>query len=173
MSPIVNLSNKDLWLARQLAAMRSKFSRANGVATQKIDPNSSDVDIDFTGILGEMAVAKFFDGSWPSIEDGPDAGFDTYIGPYRCQVKTTKHEHGKLLLESAAEMNDTDIAILAVVLEPSRVKLAGWCSRRHFEQHAKPFNAYGSAGVAIDQSRLRSIGDLLVGVREQQLNRAS
>lgn len=172
MQPIVTLNNKELWFARQLAATRGKFSRANGVVTQKIDPNSSDTDIDFTGILGEMATCKFFGGSWPSVEDGPDAGFDTYVGPYKAQVKSTRHENGRLLFESADELSDTDVAILAIVQADDKVKLAGWSSKSHFSQNSKPFRMYGAEGVAVEQSRLRPIGDLLAGIRQQELKAA-
>src|SRR6059058_284162 len=159
MNPIIELNEPQLWAAKQIAAARGKFSRTNGVKTQKVDPNSSDVEIDLTGVLVELAVSLFFGGnSFLSFEDGVDAGWDTYIGKLKAQVKATRHVNGKLLLESADELKDTDIAILAIVIDDQHIKLAGWCSRSHFLQNCKPFNQYGRSGVAVEQSRLRDIG---------------
>ncbi len=171
MTPVIEFTESELWTIRQMATARGRFSRASGTATQKVDESRTDVEIDLDGMLGEMAVCKWFD-CWPSLENGPDPGFDTFIGRFKVQVKATRHQNGKLLMKSLDDF-DAAIAILAIINEDLTVRLPGWCSRRDFLNDHKPFNAYGKDGVALEQTKLRPISELMASIRSEQLKRSA
>jgi hypothetical protein len=167
----VTFADDELWRIRQLAAARGVVARASGTKTQKVDPSRSDVEIDMDGMLGEMAVAKFF-AEQPCVTPGPDDGFDLYVGRWKAQIKTTRHQNGKLLM-SHQEARDAHIAILCVIEDDKTVRLAGWHTGEYFIANAKEFKAYGASGYGLDQVKLRPIEQLLAGIRLMELRGAA
>lgn len=156
---VIHLDESDLWRIKQLANGRSVFSRARGIQTQKVDPSRSDVEIDLDGMRGEYAVAKFF-GETPSMECRPDDGWDLYLSGYRCQVKTTRHPRGRLIIRRLDNIN-ADIFVLAIIEADNAVRLAGWIKAEDAADACVPFEVHGHSGYAVTQDRLRPVGELL------------
>lgn len=166
---VVRLSDEDQWKIREFAAGRSMMSRRAGIVSQKVDPTRGDEDIDLDGMRGEWAVAKFF-GEIPKMDVRPDDGWDLYIAGMRADVKTTRHQTGKLLLRDIDRIA-ADILILAILEDDSHVRLAGWATGEQFRLMAKPFQAHGRGGYAMEQVELRPVGELLEKLQLARVNR--
>ena len=150
----VRLSPKEIAECEQAANFRGALARASGVVNQRKDSSRSDYDIDLTGIKGELAVAKVYQAEFNVFNFGIDSGVDMFIEGVAIDVKSTTHLNGKLLFKSK-ESFKSPYAILAIVIDPDIVRIAGWISRVSFAEEAKTFN-FNKTSLAMTQEELRS-----------------
>jgi|TARA_R110000824_G_scaffold97751_1_gene233452 hypothetical protein len=150
----VRLSPKEITECERAAQLRSMLSRASGIVNQRKDSSRSDYDIDLTGIKGELAVAKVYQAEFNVFNFGVDSGVDMFIEGIAIDVKSTTHLNGKLLFKSK-ESFKSPYAILAIVIDPDIVRIAGWISRVSFAEEAKVFNA-NKTSLAMTQEELKS-----------------
>ena len=83
-----------------------------------------------------------------------DYDVDMFIEGIAIDVKSTTHLNGKLLFKSK-ESFKSPYAILAIVIDPDIVRIAGWISRVSFAEEAKVFNA-NKTSLAMTQEELKS-----------------
>lgn len=127
-SECVELTERELELARFVAEKRNSYGRSAGADASKFGYSGSTLDLHYRGCLGEMAFAKGMDRYW----SGAGQGFyeDDDVG--NVQVRVTAHEHGCLIVrpEEGAE----DLPWVLVIGSGSRYRLAGWLWGREARQ---------------------------------------
>ena len=103
----VQLLATEMWMASQYGAMR----QVENIKKKRKDAFGASVrdgwQINIEGALGECAVAKAFGIFWNgNIGDlkGPDVG--------KAQVRTTHHDHGRLILHKFSKDDPSDYFVL-------------------------------------------------------------
>jgi hypothetical protein len=98
----VSLSYAERKLAHFLAKHRNGNNRHFNVVNLKVSP-SSDATVDLEGMCGEIAFCKLFN-VYPDMDVDrmpPHPLYDCILpGDIRVDVKTTKYETGKLLVDA-------------------------------------------------------------------------
>ena len=119
----IALSDEARSLASVLAGFRRRSNRVAGVVDRQIG-NSDPFDIDYVGVLAELAFARCFN-LWPDLACNPRAGgqdFDMPIGTI--DVKATRHPSGNLLVPLRKD-SSSDFFVLARVSDTA-VDLVGF-----------------------------------------------
>lgn len=123
--PWVYLSSEEVADARRYARARSGSSLRLGSKDRAglVVEGNDRVRLDFDGVLGEMALAKWL-GVPFEPGDGPSATPD--VGPYF--VRATRHRDGHLLWRPASgrEHADPEGPYALVVIAPPALYVAGW-----------------------------------------------
>jgi hypothetical protein len=154
---IVTLSETELWKLERFAAWRN--DPKIGVVPDKsfaARVGNDNYERNLVGLLGEYAVAKYFREPMDLFIDlgGDNNITDLVIGNMTTSVKCSYYAESPHLIFNTLDEFRQDVAILASVLEPSRVQLHGWTSRERFrELHKRRDFGYGERCV-VDESDL-------------------
>jgi hypothetical protein len=154
-------------MARAVAAARGMRDRAAGVRSRKHDARRSDEQIDYDGALGEFAWAKLLGVVPPFDYQSVDKGFDLVLLGLRINVKSTRHDTGRLLVRVDLA-RDADVYALAVIRDENTVCLAGWLTADEALEAGRPFMGDAKT-LAVEQKRLRHPGSIWLYARECQL----
>ena len=105
-------------------------------------PNDAVRDIE--GIKGELAVANAFNSEYSVFEYGVDNGIDLWIGDLSVDVKVTTHlPQGKkephLLFPKSGKGLRADIAILTILYQDNEILIAGWLTKRLWDERKADF----------------------------------
>lgn len=122
--PIVTLNNDTLQRIDAIALYRQEHKHGKAYINQR------DLQIEISGLRGELAVAQYY-GVSPNLGLEPDEGWDFIINDKKVDVKYTTYIKGDLIFSSLAHFK-ADIAILTVELSPTEVVLKGWIERERF-----------------------------------------
>lgn len=163
MSVCVDLTGHDLELCEKLANQRHEKNKE--VTDRRITQSMSSWEIDFLGLLGEVAVAKYFElevdkNHYP---DGGDGGSDFSINGKRVDVKYTNRIYEPILMFPNINKFRSDIAILTHQVEyhcRHKVGIAGWIDKKHFDRIKKTTDfGYGDT-IYVTDSKLFNIEKL-------------
>jgi hypothetical protein len=165
---IVMLTEGEMERARRVADIRN--SKNNCVPNYREDRKTSDWDMHFLGVRGEMAVCKLF--NFPLDEHfsfgGDNGSPDLYIcgDMVRVQVKTAKWEPPILKLNSVDEFL-CDIAILCSLVDKNRraqsvVGIWGYISRVAFQHRFKIHDFQYGPRATVTVEDLEPIGKLIL-----------
>jgi hypothetical protein len=125
----IELTQLEMQFACLAALGRHDMARQKGRPDMKIGPQAA-FTTDLVGILGELAVAKYFqvypDISWSQETATGEA--DMIVNDARIDVKTTDLEGGHLIVRQEHKDHDIDCYILAIasLKRMPMVRLAGW-----------------------------------------------
>ena len=149
----IELTKPELMVAGLVGNMRSIASLGN-LTQNKHSPTDSQWQIDVDGAAAEMAFAKWLNVYYaPSVNTfkAPDVG--------TMQVRSTKHEHGKLIIRG----NDVkdEIVVLVVNRMPTYI-MAGWIRTADAKQDKYLYdpNGKGSPAWMVPQTDLNKMEDL-------------
>lgn len=96
-----------LFISKQIFEYNRKINR-NNYNNLKLD-DKHDIELDILGICGEIALAKYLNVYWePNITGG--FAYDIYPN---IQVRTTKHENGRLIVHQKDNDNDRYFLVYA------------------------------------------------------------
>lgn len=161
----VKLTPNDLRYAELAARKRNQSQRDGNRVDGKVLEDSLGIDIQ--GAEAELAVAKAFklpwDGMFLALErwfDWRDAGHDVS----GLEVRSTRHERGRLILHPT-DKDDSPYILVLAHLRPIYV-LAGW----NFGREGKNPEfwedvGYGRPCYYLPQSELRPMDELLERIR--------
>ena len=113
----ITLNSAELLVAAQVGSMRrvASMKRKLGVYLHSGKDNWA---IDIDGAAAEMAVAKHLNVYWvPSVNTGKSADVGNF------QVRSTEHEHGKLIIRENDAKNEK---FILVIYKPPTFKIVGW-----------------------------------------------
>ncbi|MDH7506220.1 MAG: hypothetical protein QHH15_00330 [Candidatus Thermoplasmatota archaeon] len=136
----IDLTGHDLELAEELAWQR--HNKNEGVHDKRITENMTSWKIDFLGLLGELAVATYFnlDVDKTHYPEGGDGGSDFSINGRRVDVKYTNRIDYPLLMFPKMSKFRADIAILTHQVVRNcrhKVGIVGWIDKKHFSKIKK------------------------------------
>jgi len=154
LSPEIRLSEKDNLFLLNLAHGRND-PKIGVVRNRRVDQKRSDIRLNFGGIKGEFAVAKFLDINIDeSISLSGDGGvFDLIYDGKKIQVKFNNTLDGDLYFNQLSEFR-ADIAILTVSADGIIIRVVGWIDRENFESSYKIKNwGYGNR-FCVSQKKL-------------------
>ena len=154
---IYQLRPGDLDLARRIAAGRNGVKEQAGVRSNKI-ADASDFDIHFSGVLGEIAVARLAGVEIDKVFHlCGDAGYDLRLGGYTVEVKSRrKRGQDLIILPDMADFR-ADHCILCWVTGGSEVEVVGIVSRQRFRMQALPVTLAHRPRLLMPWENLRSI----------------
>ena len=131
----INFTPDDMIKIHDGAAARNQSNRLANVANQKIG-DGSEVSIDFTGLLGEVAFSRIF-GLPMDDTIGPRSGSVDFVSNgINVEVKSSKHRNAHLLVPSyliggtytTKEMCQVYV-LMIVNIDNRTVDFAGWTTR--------------------------------------------
>ncbi len=151
----IKLTKPELMVAGLVGNMRSISSLGN-LVQNKHSPTDSQWQIDVDGAAAEMAFAKWLDVYYePSVNTfkAPDVGV--------MQVRSTKHEHGKLIIR--ANDKKDEIVVLVINRMPTYT-MAGWIRTNEAKQDKYLYDPNGKGAPAwmVPQVNLNKMEDLNV-----------
>lgn len=134
----VILSQEELDQCKDAASRRSNYARSTKIKNQRVDKSKSDKDVDYIGMVGELAVAKAL-GLEMDFEKvvGIDHGIDFTYNNYTVDVKTRSYPGNDLVFKTH-EAFKAEVAILAQFKKENCVNIIGCMSKERFERYAKP-----------------------------------
>ena len=156
---IVKLSPREMSNCKQAATFRWQLARASGVVNQRRDQGRDDNDLDLLGIQAEVCVAKVFDIEHNPFQLGVDSGEDMWLGDLSVDVKSTFYPRGRLLFKNI-ESFKADCSILVCKQEEDTFNVAGYCSRKSFNNLSKPMDLGHGVGMVLDQGQLSPLEKL-------------
>lgn len=118
--PIVNIDTYEL-LDAAIAGVRRHIHqvfRPNAHGLPEID----DWNVDLTGAVGELVVAKYFNRYWRPVVRDPWNDIRCDIGT-SLQIKTTEHDNGHLIVH---KHHPDDCVYILVVGRNLTWRIAGW-----------------------------------------------
>lgn len=131
----ITLTPEDMIKIHDMAAARNNANRIGNVVNQKIT-DTSDLSIDFVGLLGEVGFSRIF--GLPLDESiGPRSGSVDFVSNgHNIEVKSSKHATAHLLVPSyfiggvytTKEICQVYVLML-VVIDCRTVEFAGWTTR--------------------------------------------
>ena len=135
---IIDLDAFDVVFCALVAERRNVVKAPHGTVNLR-KCSRSDFEVHLLGVMGELAVAR-----WLGVEvdtsvsaSGDDKVSDLVHNGVRIQVKTrTVQEKPIYLFFNQREQFRADVAVLALVLGPARVQVAGWIRRQDFLDQA-------------------------------------
>ena len=164
MAPEIILEPWQIREAHRLAARIDANKKKRGVRDRRVDQSRTDLQILTLGILGEMAVAKYFDQEieW-DLYTGGDPGWDLSVGGYRIQVKTAWSDKADFHLESYQDFK-ADYGILVIPHEwaPDALVLAGYLTRITFINNFEltPIKYDDKPAKVVDRNLLKPVEEL-------------
>lgn len=159
----VILSEEELERCRKCAAIRTNNARNNGIPNQRVSSDKSDLTVDYIGLVGELAVAKYLDVEVELEKVGADNGIDLIYGDLTVDVKTRSFPGDDLVFKSHKAFK-AQVAILARFKREDCVDILGCMSRKKFKQHATPTH-YGC--LSVSQKHLYPIEALISYTQEK------
>ena len=157
----VFLSTAEQKLAHYVAKNRNGNNRYFNVTNLKIsaeDPHT----VDLEGIAGELAFCRLFN-VYPDIDtdrEPPHPLYDAVIPPippgFRIDVKTTKYDNGKLLVDArkGVKTEAVDFYVLMTGTFPGPYTFRGFIAREHIIQPHKLGLLCGYKSYMAEQSEL-------------------
>ena len=131
------LTQEELDQCKDAAARRTNYARSNNIKNQRVDKSKSDNDVDYIGMVGELAVAKALGLEMDFEKVGVDYGIDFHYNNYTVDVKTRSYPRNDLVFKSN-ELFKAEVAILAQFKKENCVNILGCMSRERFVKYAKP-----------------------------------
>jgi hypothetical protein len=159
----VILSQAELERCERCAAIRTNNARNNGVPNQRVASDKSDLTVDYIGLVGELAVAKYLDVEVELEKVGADNGIDLIYGDLTVDVKTRSFPGNDLVFKTHKAFK-AQVAILAQFNLENCVDILGCMSRKKFKQHATP-TSYGC--LRVSEEHLYPIESLIGYTQEQ------
>lgn len=123
---VVQLSAEDMEWARELMlSRRSRTDNPRAIEYGK-DPDAADLQ----GLMGEIAVARFYNASTDHISGPVDKGIDLEVHGFTLQIKSSAYfGHPATLMAKPNEHFKANAFLLALVNPESPfVVLAGWAT---------------------------------------------
>lgn len=155
----VFFSNSECNRALLLAHARNDPKIAEKVPNYRIDKEHRDLEINYMGILSEMAVAKVLNVPLDtSIDLGGDKGYDLVWNGLKVDVKYSYHPGGRLFVFPGKPLL-ADVYVL-VVGDEKKMNIVGWAKKEDFS-HAKIRDFGYGPRLAIDQTELRDVQELV------------
>jgi len=158
---IITFTTKELKQIESNAKIRTRSHRLTGVATKKVNGQSSDLEIDYNGAFGEYAVAKFLGLPWEEkIYYYGDAGYDFKLeNGWTIDVKTTLSSHRNLLFRRAGKFK-ASVAVLVWPLNEKQAEIVGWILRDYFLLAAQPRDLGYGINLVLEYNKLWPIQGL-------------
>lgn len=156
---IISMHPAELAVAYTLAVMRNSVARGHNVPDKQMG-DQDPVEIDWDGIVGELAMAKAYN-LFPDLTVSPRSGGHDLVGRNgkTIDVKTTRHKNGRLLAELGKESKRSDMYVLAV-RSGATVLLAGWAPAALLLQDENIRDLGHGRGYALDQTDLRPMPEV-------------
>jgi hypothetical protein len=168
---VISLNQAERKLAHFVAKNRSGNNRHFNLTNLKISPEDAST-VDLEGICGEIAFCKLFN-VYPDIDtdrEPPHPLYDAIIPPIppgiRIDVKTTKYENGKLLVDArkGSKTDGVDFYALMTGQFPGPYTFRGFIAKEHIIQpHRIGTIIKGYKTYMADQS------ELIDGIPDQDL----
>jgi hypothetical protein len=149
---VVKLSNTEIATCCMIGNMRSIVARSNNVEDKKM-ASLSGINVDEDGVIGEYAFCKeknIFMDLVPSPRSG---GYDCLYKGYRIDIKTTRHQNGRLLATTKVN-TDIDIFVLAII-NGTEVTFPGFALHAELYREENLRDLGHGTGYALDQDQLR------------------
>lgn len=165
---IVGLRDSALLRAFNLSILRNRWKFINGIRSRKFSRGKSELEVQYVGIVAELAVAGVLGIPYnpPLLLGGDD--FDLVDKSGRTiEVKFRNHPKGDFALSNAKpESFQADLGVLVVPLYPeigdnALLHLVGWITREEFLDRCDRVNyGYGDR-LAVERDALRPMGSLI------------
>lgn len=156
----VSLNLAECKLAQFLARHRCKNNRNFNVPRMKLGPVDG-ATIDLEGMGGEIAFCKLFN-VYPDmdIDSAPPHPLHDCVLPdgMRVDVKTTRHQAGKLLVDArkiGRKIDGVDLYALMVGAFPGPYSFRGFIEKNNIVRQDKLGLFYGNRNYIAEQSELR------------------
>jgi hypothetical protein len=133
----VILTQDELDQCKHAASNRSNYARSSKIKNQRVDQSKSDKDVDYIGMVGELAVAKALGLDMDFEKVGVDYGIDFIYNNYTVDVKTRSYPNNDLVFKRQSAFK-AEVAILAQFKKENCVNILGCMSRERFVKYAKP-----------------------------------
>ena len=133
----VILTQEELDQCKHAASNRSNYARSSKIKNQKVDQSKSDKDVDYIGMVGELAVAKALGLDMDFEKVGVDYGIDFTYNNYTIDVKTRSYPGNDLVFKRHAAFK-AEVAILAQFKKENCVNILGYMNKETFQKYAKP-----------------------------------
>lgn len=155
----VDLTPFEVQVARIVAEARRAACRSDGVKDQKKSPRPGN-EIDFEGMLGEMAFSKFANVRI-DLDTKPRSGsYDVVFKGYRFDVKATRRVDVGNMLVQKPENDDVDCFVQVLLYSDSIAVISGWLYY-HEARSAKYLGDLGHGPVYIvPRNALRPFRDI-------------
>lgn len=164
---IVEMNEEDRAMALEYALERNKPKRQAGVMDRIVDASKGSLDVDYMGLLAEMAVAKTLKVPLMQLRDdlSGDPGYDLVWHDRKVQVKYTFHRTGHLLLVPPGRLNHPLLADLYVLVVGSEkeMDIVGYARALECKDLASVIDFGFGETLAIKQQDLHDFSDLLKG----------
>ena len=157
------LTEEELDQCKHAASNRSNYARSSKIKNQRVDQSKSDKDVDYIGMVGELAVAKALGLDMDFEKVGVDYGIDFTYNNYTVDVKTRSFPGEDLVFKSHKAFK-AQVAILARFKKEDCVDILGCISRKKFKQLATPTH-YGC--LSVSQKHLYPIESLISYTQEK------
>lgn len=155
---MISLSDEDRTRAIDEAHQRGLPKREFGVPTQKRDSGRSDLQIDYYGLLAEIAVEKVLGARHNThTKLSGDEGHDLTWRDERCEVKFTFYPHGHLLTKG--KENVVADRFILVSGDDKNMTLLGWTDRDTFLKRGEMKDFGHGLGFAMAGKDLRSMNE--------------
>lgn len=157
----ISLTTAERKLAHFIARNRNRNNRSFNVTNLKIS-GADAATVDLEGVCGEIAFCKLFN-VYPDLDtdhEPPHPLHDCVIPPppgFRIDVKTTKYENGKLLVDARKGSKKTggvDYYALMTGIFPGPYTFRGLIAREHIIQPNKLGLLCGYKSYMAEQSEL-------------------
>ena len=103
MSDVVILEHGELEVANLLAMLRQTNTSGAGVVEQKRAPDKSGFELNFLGVIAEIAFARLAN-IYPDMTTNPRAGgIDAILNGWRVDIKGTAKIDGDLMVKDTAK----------------------------------------------------------------------
>tara|TARA_R110002020_G_scaffold466313_1_gene688772 strand:+ start:108 stop:635 length:528 start_codon:yes stop_codon:yes gene_type:complete len=169
----IELTKKDIRFAKSLAKKRDAKKQRFGAGRYAAcsDKTGSSEKSHYYGLLGEIAVAKFFDVEVDETiyDNHGDSGVDLEVPKFgRCQVKTTTYTDKPLLrvpMERKKDVNkidvtDTFICCCINVRNHKFVDIVGWLEKdKVIKYKTRRFLRYGPLNYVVEESDLNTLNN--------------
>lgn len=133
----VILTQEELDQCKHAASNRSNYARSSKIKNQRVDQSKSDKDVDYIGMVGELAVAKALGLDMDFEKVGVDYGIDFTYNNYTIDVKTRSYPGNDLVFKRHAAFK-AEVAILAQFKKENCVNILGYMNKETFQKYAKP-----------------------------------
>lgn len=153
---IIDFSAFDVVYCALVAERRNVVKEPTGTVNLR-KCNRTDFEVHMLGAMGELAAARWLGVSVDTsvAPSGDDKITDLVVGTTRVQVKArTVQEKPVYLFFNRREQFQADVAVLALVLGPARVQIAGWIRRQEFLEQAVSMDFGYGPRVVVPEGKL-------------------
>lgn len=122
---IVIMTETEKRIAQFIAKCRDAECRSNNVTDKQVG-NQDPVQIEYDGILSEMAVAKKFNVYPDFTTQIRKGGYDLLVKGLRADVKSTRYENVIMVIHLGKDPNACDIYISTRIDTDDNVEILGF-----------------------------------------------